>query len=292
MEKITVSVETTVNAPVDKVWRLWTNPKHIIRWNNASDDWHTPKAENDLRVGGRFVARMEAKDGSDGFDFAGVYLKVEKNSRIEYRLDDGREVQVLFIPKDETTTIMETFAAEQTHSTEEQRMGWQAILDNFKDYVEKLCSFNRLHFEVTINARLETVYKALTSDAGFREWTSVFGPKSHFEGTWEKGSRMLFLGEDKEGKTEGMVCLIRENIPNRYISIEYTALYRNGMEISEGAEARNWVGGMENYSMAEVNRTTILSVDVDTNPEMKTYFLETWPRALDRLKQVCSLLEK
>ena len=88
-EKINITVEAIVNAPVEKVWKLWTSPEHIIKWNNASDDWHTPKAENDLREGGKFLSRMEAKDGSFGFDFGGVYDVVKNNEYIEYTLGDG-----------------------------------------------------------------------------------------------------------------------------------------------------------------------------------------------------------
>jgi uncharacterized protein YndB with AHSA1/START domain len=135
-EKTIITVRTTINAPVEKVWNLWTDPAHILCWNYASEDWHTPKAENDLRVGGRFLARMEAKDGSAGFDLTGKYSKVEKNSQLEYIIDDGRNVQVLFIPQGNVTTVMEAFEAEQTNSEEMQQAGWQAILDNFRKYVE------------------------------------------------------------------------------------------------------------------------------------------------------------
>ena len=136
-EKTIITVRTTINAPVEKVWNLWTDPVHIIHWNFASDDWHTPKAENDLRAGGRFLARMEAKDGSAGFDFTGKYSKVEQNRQLEYIMDDGRNVQVLFIPQRTVTTVMEAFEAEHTNSAEMQQEGWQTILDNFREYVEK-----------------------------------------------------------------------------------------------------------------------------------------------------------
>lgn len=107
LEKTIITVRTTIYAPVEKVWNLWTDPNHIIHWNKASEEWHTPKAENDLRVGGRFSIRMEARDGSSGFDFAGKYTKVEHHKQIEYTMDDGRNVQVLFIPQENVTTVME-----------------------------------------------------------------------------------------------------------------------------------------------------------------------------------------
>lgn len=133
----TITVENTVKAPVQKVWKYWSEPRHITKWNNASDDWHTPHAENDLRTGGKFSARMEAKDGSFGFDFGGVYDEVRENKYIEYTIGDGRKVQITFSPQGNETKVTETFEAEETHSIEMQRGGWQAILDNFKKYTEE-----------------------------------------------------------------------------------------------------------------------------------------------------------
>ena len=134
--KTEITVKTTVNAPVEKVWAAWTEPKHITKWNQASDDWHTPHAENDLSVGGEFIFRMEAKDGSFGFDFTGTYDEVQTHKHIAYTLDDGRKVEVTLISGDHFTEIVETFEAESQNSTELQQQGWQAILDNFKKYTE------------------------------------------------------------------------------------------------------------------------------------------------------------
>ncbi|MBK7123726.1 MAG: SRPBCC family protein [Chitinophagaceae bacterium] len=135
-EKTSITVETIVQAPVEKVWECWTKPEHITGWNNASDDWHTPRAENDLRVGGKFLSRMEARDGSMGFDFGGVYDEVKPNERIAYTLDDDRKVKIVFTGNDNETTVTETFEAEKENSVELQRGGWQSILDNFKKYTE------------------------------------------------------------------------------------------------------------------------------------------------------------
>jgi len=135
-EKTVITVGNTVNAPVEKVWEFWTKPEHITQWNNASDDWHTPRAENDLRTGGSFSARMEARDGSFGFDFGGIYDDVKKNESIEYTMGDGRKVKVNFTPHGNTTKVTEAFEAEDTNPAEMQKGGWQAILDNFKKYTE------------------------------------------------------------------------------------------------------------------------------------------------------------
>ena len=132
----TITVESTVKASVQKVWKLWTEPSHIKNWNNASDDWHTPAAENDLKVGGKFNVRMEAKDGSFGFDFGGAYDEVKLNQTIAYTIGDGRKVKVAFAEKRNETKVTETFEPENENSLDLQRNGWQTILDNFKKYAE------------------------------------------------------------------------------------------------------------------------------------------------------------
>jgi len=135
-DKTIITVETTVNAPVEKVWQYWTKPEHITQWNNASDDWHTPRAENDLRPGGSFLSRMEAKDGSFGFDFGGIYDAITIHEYIEYTIGDGRKVNVTFTADGDKTKVAERFEAESTHSIEMQQGGWQNILDSFKKYTE------------------------------------------------------------------------------------------------------------------------------------------------------------
>jgi uncharacterized protein YndB with AHSA1/START domain len=135
-DKTIITVENTINAPVGKVWEYWTKPEHITQWNNASDDWHTLHAENDLRIGGSFVSRMEARDGSFGFDFGGVYDAITTNEYIEYTIGDGRNVKITFTPDGNKTKVVESFDAESTHSIEMQQRGWQNILDNFKKYTE------------------------------------------------------------------------------------------------------------------------------------------------------------
>ena len=135
-ENKNVSVETTIDAPVDKVWKCWTTPEDIVQWNSASDDWYTPKADNDLTEGGEFLFRMEARDGSFGFDFSGTYDKIEEKKLLEYALTDNRKVSVAFEESDGKTTVTETFEPEKENPVEIQQQGWQAILDNFKKYVE------------------------------------------------------------------------------------------------------------------------------------------------------------
>jgi uncharacterized protein YndB with AHSA1/START domain len=131
-----ITIQTTIAAPLDDVWRAWTTPADIERWNAASDDWHTTAASVDLRSGGTFSSRMEAKDGSAGFDFTGTYTRVDPHVAIEYVLDDGRFVAVEFREEDGAVRVTETFDAESRQTAELEREGWQAILDNFARYVE------------------------------------------------------------------------------------------------------------------------------------------------------------
>lgn len=134
--KTRITVEATVNAPVEKVWACWNEPQHITKWAFASDDWHAPYSENDVRTGGNFKTTMAAKDGSFSFDFAGVYDNVVPNKVIEYTMPDGRQTSILFESNGNTTKITETFDAENENPVEMQREGWQAILNNFKKYTE------------------------------------------------------------------------------------------------------------------------------------------------------------
>lgn len=136
MSKTVITIDAVVNAPNSKVWEIWTSPEHIVKWNHASDDWHTTTATNDLKVGGKFNSRMEAKDGSFGFDFWGIYDEIVTNKKIAYTLGDDRKVDVTFTEKDNGVEIISSFEAENENPIDMQKTGWQLILNNFKKYVE------------------------------------------------------------------------------------------------------------------------------------------------------------
>lgn len=136
VNKTAITVSATVNAPVEKVWQYWNEPQHVTQWCQASDEWHAPYADNDLRTGGKFKTTMAAKDGSMSFDFEGVYTNVEEHKTIAYEMADGRKVDIAFSANGDTTDIRETFEAEQQNPEEMQRGGWQAILNSFKNYTE------------------------------------------------------------------------------------------------------------------------------------------------------------
>ena len=133
---ITVSIK--VNGPLEKIWDHFTNPEHIVHWNFASDDWHSPWAKNDLRVNGKFITRMEAKDGSFGFDFEGIYTEVTLYKGYTYELEDGRKIIVTFKEADGNIIVQEDFDPEAENTHERQQYGWQCILDNFKKYSESV----------------------------------------------------------------------------------------------------------------------------------------------------------
>lgn len=136
MNKITI--KTQVKGDLQQVWNAYTNPKHIINWNFATPEWHCPKAANDLRIGGEYLVRMEAKDGSFGFDFKAIYKELTPEQSFVYVMEDGREVEVSFTPQGDTTEIVIVFDPENQNPIEMQQAGWQAILDNFKRYAEGL----------------------------------------------------------------------------------------------------------------------------------------------------------
>jgi uncharacterized protein YndB with AHSA1/START domain len=136
MEKQKITIKATVQAPIAEVWQFYTEPEHIVKWNAASGDWHTTRAENDVRKGGKFLSRMEAKDGSFGFDFGGTYDEVKANELIAYTMDDNRKASIIFLATGNQTNMTIEFEAETENSIELQREGWQAILNNFKKYTE------------------------------------------------------------------------------------------------------------------------------------------------------------
>jgi len=133
-----ITISTVINSDLKRAWDLWTLPEHIVKWNNASNDWHTPRAENDLRTGGKFNYRMEAKDGSFGFDFWGIYDEIVLYNHIYYTLGDERKVIVTFAGDGTRTIVTEVFEAESENAPEMQKAGWQAILDNFRNYAESI----------------------------------------------------------------------------------------------------------------------------------------------------------
>lgn len=137
MSETKITIEATISEDIKKVWEYYTKPEHITNWNFASDDWRCPRAENDLTVGGKLLYRMEVKDGSFGFDFKAKYTEIVERNKIAYTITDGRKVITYFENLDNETKVSTTFDAENENSIEMQRVGWQAILNNFKKYVEK-----------------------------------------------------------------------------------------------------------------------------------------------------------
>lgn len=286
-KKAEVTVQTTLFAKQNIVWEMFTNPKHIIKWNAASDDWHCPKAENELIVGGRSNIRMEAKDGSEGFDFKWTFTKIQAPNILEYTLEDNRKVCIEFIETNGQTTLIEKFETETENSVELQKAGWQSILNNFKKYVESEIKIEQLIFEIKIEAKVEKVYATMLDENLYREWTCAFNPTSFFRGSWKKNSKILFVGTDKNGNESGMISRISENIPNEFVSIEHLGFLQNGIEIVSGAEVEKWHGMHENYFYTKHHEGTLLKIEIDSNKDLKSYLMEKYPLALKLLKDIC-----
>jgi uncharacterized protein YndB with AHSA1/START domain len=286
-ERLVVTVSTTIIAPLEKVWELFSNPIHIIHWNHASDDWQTSYAENDLRPGGAFLSRMEARDGSEGFDFSGRFTDVVPGKSIAYTLDDGRNVDILFRETAGRTLVMESFESEDLNSAELQRDGWQAILDNFRKYVEGYGRREMLHFETKIDNTPENIFRIMLGSESYSKWTKPFNQESRFTGSWEKGERILFLGTDADGKSSGMLCRIRENIPGKFLSIESLREVVDGKEVAGEGKSETWHGALENYTMKPVGSSTQLMIDTDVPAEFRDFVLQAWPGALKILKELC-----
>ncbi len=283
-----IKVQVSVKVPVQEAWSFWTDPLHIIKWNAASDDWHTTFAENDLRKGGSFSSRMEAKDGSVGFDFEGTYTQVLARSKIVYTMGDRRKVTVTFLEDKISTTIIEEFDPESTNSHEKQKIGWQSILNNFKRYVEKKGKSEILIFSAKISAPVGAVYEKMLGEKSYRDWTKAFNADSHYEGTWTKGSLIRFIGVDHKGDRGGLISRIRENMPQKFVSIEHLGLIHGQDEIMSGPEVEEWAGVLENYRfIPDKDKNTLLEVAMDSNEQFKSYFSETWPKAMEKLKKLC-----
>lgn len=281
--KPTITVEATIQATLKAVWTHWTSPGSIVKWNSASPDWHTPEAEHELKQGGRFRYRMEAKDGSTGFDFTGTFDDVRPHELLTYTMDDGRKVAISFAQVGQETHISESFEAEDTHSLDQQREGWQSILNNFKTFVEKKHRLVKFNFDIFIQAPPEKVYTAMLSKEHYTEWTEAFCPGSYFEGSWEKGSEIKFLALHENGEAMGMRGHIKENIPGKFVSINYDGVVGSGME----SEAEAWSEAYENYSYDEENGGTRLTVELTGTEEYQEFFSSAWPLALNKLKQIC-----
>jgi uncharacterized protein YndB with AHSA1/START domain len=285
--KISITIQALVNVPVQKAWLAYTNPAAIMQWNFASDDWYCPASENDLRKGGKMKSRMEAKDGSFGFDFEAVYDEVVDQKKIAFTLGDGRNVVITFESEGDATKVVTTFDPESENSIELQQDGWQAILNSYKAYAERTKNMQTILFECEIKTPVSKVAEIMLADKTYREWTAEFNSTSRFRGSWKKGEKMKFIGINTDGKEEGMVSRIKEHLPNKFVSIEHLGVLNEGNEITSGPAVEGWAGSQENYFFSETKSGTKLLVTLDTNAEFQAYFAEAWPRALNKLKQIC-----
>lgn len=214
-----ITVSTIINVTISKAWDLWTLPEHIIHWNHASEEWSCPKAETDLKIGGRYTFRMEAKDGSMGFDMSGTYLKIDKPGFLSYDMDDGRVIEVTFLEKDGVTEIIEKFEPESIHSRELQQQGWQAILNNFKIYAEQLennIADQPVMVSQYFNHPQNRVWDAITNHEMIIQW--FFDNIPSFSA--ERGFKTRFVVEN-EGRVFPHLWEIIEVINGEKITIDW-----------------------------------------------------------------------
>lgn len=286
ISNIFLTIEEMINAPIDKVWECWTTPSHITQWNHTSDDWYCPHAQNDLKEGGKLSATMAAKDGSFSFDFWVIHDEVIHHKSIASTMGDGRKMKVVFTSEGGKTKVTESFEPEKENTLELQQQGWQAILHNFKKHTEAQMT-NKLQFPIYINAPVEKVYNLMLADKTYREWTAIFNPTSSYEGKWETGAKMLFVGVAENGEKGGMVSRIKEARMNEYVCIEHLGLLEGDVEIMDGPKVKDWAGAIETYTFNKVETGTHLVIEMDANDEFKSFFETTFPKALEKLKEIC-----
>jgi len=279
-----ILVETSIKSSRERAWDLMFNPIHIMKWNAASDDWHTTFADVDLRVGGTLIYHMASKDGKYGFDFSGTFTDLELNKLAAYTLEDGRKVRVEFAVEDDQVGIKQYFEPESQNPPDFQQKGWQAILDNFKKYSEGNPS-DVMRFETIIEATVEQVYTKMIDKEVYDKWTSVFNETSSFEGDWNKGSEIYFIGLDSEGIKGGMVAEIFENRASQFIGIRHEGMLKGEEKIMSGPEVEPWKGCYECYTFRKEGNHCRLIVQLDAIESFKDYMNETWPKALTKLKE-------
>lgn len=282
-EKQTITIQASINAPVEKVWQLWTEPRHITQWSSPSPEWHTPRAESDFRKGGKFVSRMEAVDGSMGFDFGGEFDEIKTHELIGYTIGDGRKVVTTFESNGDTTEVTQTFEPESENSLEMQRGGWQAILDSFKRYAEYANIYVPQYFSRVINAPKKKVWDIMLNEETYKVWSGAAWPESFYEGVWKEGELLGFFNPERSGTK---VKLLKHR-PYEFTLAEHVAVYDKGVEDTQSAVAKSWVGSRETYTFTEKDGKTTLDVVLYMTPEWQKIFATDWPKAIDKLKELC-----
>jgi uncharacterized protein YndB with AHSA1/START domain len=286
MSTAPISVSVRLQLPPQMVWKLWNDPAQMVRWNAASDDWHTPVADNDLRVGGKLQTRMEARDGSFGFDFEAVYEVVDAPNRLVYRLGDGRGVELDLRAEGEETVLTQRFEPEKEFPVELQQQGWQAILDNFKRWAEAYRGVTAVHFAQEVRMAPSALAELMLQELPYRYWTAVFDPSSHYVGDWKEGSTVDFLCDLPDGRQRGTRALVANFRPGQYIRLVHQGLVEGDTFINSGAEAEAWLGLNEIYSFSPREYGCLLTVDVDVPEKYADYLTTQWPLALARIREL------
>lgn len=271
-----ITIETIVSKPVDQVWEMWTLPIHIMQWNNASDDWFTPSAENNLIEGGRFNYKMAARDGSYSFDFSGTYNEVIIGKKIAYTLDDDRKTIIEFIEEDGKVKIVETFEAEEHYSLEKQRAGWQAILDNFNRYVSAASHQPLVKTQMLIRKPIQEVFEAfvnpeITTRFWFTKSSGRLNKGQHVRWEWEMYGVWddVFVKNIEQNKRidiEFSDKTITEWVFTSYTETEtFVTITNTGFMGSEDEVIRNAIDSMGGYTMVLCGLKALLEHNIELN---------------------------
>jgi uncharacterized protein YndB with AHSA1/START domain len=263
------------------------------RWNTAGFGWSTGEVQIDPKVGGRWFAEYKSPDGKDDFVFEGVFTEIIENQKISYKMPkdmgefevDERKAEVLFEEFEKgKTQVTITFDAEDLNSIEMQKQGWQAILDNFKTFLERKINPEnaRLILDIDINASPQKVWKTLLEKESYNIWAATFSPGSHYQGEIKYDNKVQFLGPDQSG----LISLVKVCIPEFQVSFEHLGGFKDGKEDPDSPMFLPWKGNRETYTLKSKNEITNLSIYQEMSKTEIEYFEEMWAKALEVIKKI------
>ncbi len=278
---LVIEIEVLIKNSLDKVWEYWTGQPFISQWYSASDDWWTPWVNQNFQVDQGFVYRMEARDGSMGFDFSGVFTEIVDHEKIVYVLEDGRKVLTTFEERDGRILLKQAFDAEDQNSAQMQKDGWQAILNHFKSFCEG--DQIEMSFRTVLGTNPNRVWEYLTLPRLYEEWAIAFSEQPKFVGQWVEGGTIDFI-DFQEGGTRVQLDKVK---PFEKLYMTHIAMIDGQAGIVEDhPEAPTWVGTKENYDLELVGKETILTIHIMCHPKYVDYLRNSWEKAVKLMTHV------
>lgn len=280
-----ITISTTINAPIANVFNSYLNPQDNLRWNTAGYGWTNDYAKIDAIAGGEFHIGYKSPDEKNDFDFNGKYIEIVKDKLIKSELGDGRKVEVNFEAEDEKTHVTIIFDAEEENSLDLQKQGWSAILENFKKFVERKSNPKNASItkNIVIQATKEKVWKMLLEDKPYRQWTSSFTEGSYYEGEMKYDGKIMFLSPSGTGISSKIVVFI----PNFQISFEHLGGVKDGIEDFKSSEFEGWKYARETYTLNGVDGKVNLQIYVEVTKNEEQMMSDLWDKALAELKKMC-----